>query len=254
MTDLDDILNDDKPDEVIPPVEEAKTEEAPADVTDDKQQDSPSESEDKSTSEESSEPKGETTESDDQKMVPLAALEDERSKRKYWQGLAEKNVDQTEEEKAPERPSIFEDEQGALDAIQRSSQEGLAALRLEMSQELMRSQKTDYDEKEQAFIALANDNKQLYQEMYASKNPARFVYETAEKHAQLKELENVDDYRAKIRAEVEQELRKEIEGEQKTQKAKTDNITQSLAKESSQGSIQGAAWTGPTPLDSIFNN
>lgn len=170
------------------------------------------------------------TESAEDKSVPLAALLDERDKRqKLKRDLEEREARIAELTKKPasERPDIFEDQEGAFKHITQELNTARAEDRFSLSRDFMSMLKDDYEDKEQVFMALAKEDETLREKLWKSPNPARFAYETAVKHEKLKELDNIDDLKERIRAEVRAELEAE-------QKAKTDtkrsSITPSLAK------------------------
>jgi hypothetical protein len=109
----------------------------------------------------------------------------------------------------PSRPDIFEDQEGAFGHLEKAFEARLATRQIELSQELMREKYADYDEKESLFVDLVKADPSLIQKMRAAALPAKFVYDHVTKHQQMQEMQDVDAYREKIRAEVRAELEKE---------------------------------------------
>ena len=65
--------------------------------------------------------------------------------------------------------------------------------------------KDDYESREQEFIELAQSNPEYVTQLRASPNPARFAYETAIRHQEMAQLQNVDEYKSKLRAELKEQ-------------------------------------------------
>lgn len=101
-----------------------------------------------------------------------------------------------------------------------------------MSQEFMRMQDSKYDDKETQFYEMATQNPLLVEQVKAHPMPARFVVDTVNKANELRKLENIDEYKAKLRAEMEADIRKELGAEMESkvkQSEQLSSITPSLA-------------------------
>lgn len=233
---LDDVLSSAEPEKT-----EEATEEKPAETDKVETEDSTSESE-----------------STEDKSVPLAALLDERDKRqKIAKELEERDAKIAELSKQPEteRPDVFEDQDGAFQHIEQMLNTARAEDRFALSRDFMSMLKDDYEDKEQAFMDIAKDTPSLREELWKSPNPARFAYETAVKHERLKELDNVDEVkdkmRAELREEVKAELQAELDQEQESTAKKRDAITPSLAKGRSTSGLETAE---EDDLDDVLTN
>jgi hypothetical protein len=132
-----------------------------------------------------------------------------------------------EVEKKP-LPDAIDDPDGFASALREEVATTAFGIKTELSQDLMRELHDDYDEKEAAFMELAQDNPALIQELREASNPARFAYETATKHAELQQLKDIDTYKANLRKEVEAQLREEILGEKATKEAKSAEKEEAL--------------------------
>lgn len=185
MSDLDDILNGNDVEESVEAVEavEAEVIEEVAEVE----------------KGETTTPKVETEES-----WTKAAVLDERRKRQDLERQLE--ALKTQQLKAPEpRPDVFDDQDKAFQYTERSIEQKLINQKIEMSQELMRSMHDDYDELESEFVDIVKENPSLIAEMNRHAMPAKFVREVALKHRNLKEVDNVPTYQARIK-ELEAQL------------------------------------------------
>lgn len=122
------------------------------------------------------------------KSVPIAALHDERRKRQ----LAEEEVETLRqqvpkgEEDAPDRfedPDAYDDWLRAKwqrEQDDKTRRDYVASV--EESRSNMLSKHDDFVEIEQVFYVLANQDKELAQEMWDSNDPAAFAYEKGKEH------------------------------------------------------------------------
>lgn len=180
-----------------------------------------------------------------ERMVPLKALEEERRKRQE----AEARINQQEPKRAPD---IFEDPEGYQKHMTELLNQTRTQDRIALSREMLMIVKDDYEQRENEFLELAKQDEMLIAKMANSSNPAKFVYETAVKAEKAKQLENVDQYEAKLRAEIEAKVRSEFEAKAKKDAALKASIPTSLVDAPSKGSIKGNEWSGPTPLKNLF--
>lgn len=135
------------------------------------------------------------------------------------------------------RPDVFDDQDGAFSHERQAIQNELLRNRVEMSQEFMRMQHDDYDSREAEFGELAKDSPELWGQLRNHPFPAKFAYEIAVKHARLKDMENVDEYKAKLEAEIRQKVEKEYKSKaeeaEATDARKREAVTPSLASQKS---------------------
>ena len=187
---------------------------------------------------EAEKPEAETTaakESEEESWTKAAVLDERRKRQELERKLAEY------EKAKPERPDVFEDQDGAFGHVKDELRSEIGNIKLELSQDMMRSIHEDYDELESEFIELAKDNAALLTELNQAKNPARFAYETAQKARQAAELKDVEGMRAKIeaemRAEIEAKLKAEAEESAKKKSGKDQALSPSLAASTSTGGV-----------------
>lgn len=115
--------------------------------------------------------------------------------------------------KQPARPDVFEDQEGAFGYLQQQFDQRLVVDRINLSRELMAEKHDDYEEAESAFVDLAKADPSLVAKMRAATLPAKFVYDHVKKHQQMQEMQDVDGYRAKIKAELRAEILAEMDAE-----------------------------------------
>ena len=234
--------------------------EAPEEVTEETTEEMAEAPEVEEPEPEQEEPQGSTTEPDKPEKtgeVPIAALLDEREKRQaYERELAQLKQQLAEKQTPAETPDPLDDTNGFVSHVMSQVEKARLQDRVELSQEVMRMSHQDYDEAEAKFIAMANENPALIQEMHSTRLPAKFVYDTVKKAEKLEQLQNVDEFEAKTRAEVEaklrEEIRAELEGKIKSDLSKEQSLTPSLAKQRAQGGNREVLSVAD-PLETTFN-
>lgn len=226
---LDDVLNGNISQEAITQVEtqtQAPEQEAEQ-VTEE-----PSQNEPEAVEEPTSEPEqGETTAPEASEKEPedwqYKAYKDERSKRQERDAkIQELEAKLAEKTKIPD---VFEDQDGFVNSLRSEMQEQVTNIRTDLSRQMMMSLHDDYQEKEDIFVKLAEESPELLTQLRQSSNPAKFAYDQAKKHEEFKQMQDVDSYKAKIRAEIEAQIKSEYEQKAKSEADKTSNITPSLA-------------------------
>lgn len=223
---LDDVLNGVENEEITPQVEESQEAE--------EQQGEQGEAMTKAYDGQIEEPQtGETTspQDEDKEDWQYKAYKDEKSKRQERDAKIaelEEKLSQLSQ-KESQIPDVLDDQEGFVNSLRNEVQQQVSAIRTDLSREFMMSIHDDYEEKEKIFIELANQTPELAAQLRNSSNPAKFAYDQAKKHEEFKEMQDVDSYKAKIRAEVEAQIKAEYEEKAKSNAEKTSNITPSLA-------------------------
>lgn len=189
--------------------------------------------------------------------VPIAALLDEREKRQQFQRELEALRAAKQQPEPQKIPDVLDDQEGFVRHVQSEIRNATTAVRIEMSQDVMRMQHEDYDAMEAKFIAMAQDNPQLAQKMMESSLPAKFVYETAKKAEKLELMENVDEWEAKKTAEIEAKIRAEMEakysGKVKANADKAASLTPSISTVAAAGGNSRIPIHIADPLETTFN-
>lgn len=146
----------------------------------------------------------------------MAAVLDERQKRQALQRELDEANAKLAAKSEVVRPDVFEDQDGAFAHLESKVSNMLMKDRLNLSREMMSMTKNDYLEMENVFVEMAKADPALTREMLAHPNPARFAYETAVKKQEYANMQNIDEYKAKLRAEVRAEVERELQGATET--------------------------------------
>jgi hypothetical protein len=163
--------------------------------------------------------------------VPITALLDEREKRQQFERQVKDYEAQLEKLKQQpvQAPDLLDDQQGYANHIQQQVDQKIRTATFEMSQQLMRAQHDDYDQAADAFLEMTKSNPQLVADMQAHPIPAKFVYETAKKAEQYAAMQDVDTYKAKLKAEARTEVKAEMEAEAEAKAEKEAKLNGALA-------------------------
>lgn len=183
--------------------------------------------------------------------VPISALLDEREKRQQRERELKVAQAQLEQQQQQPTPDLLDDQQGYADHIQHQVDGKIRNVTIQMSQEMMRSQHEDYDQVEDKFLEMAQNDPRLGAEMATHPMPAKFAYETVKKAEQYAEMQDVDTYKAKVEAEVRAKLKAEMEAEAKAKAEKEAKLNGALSPSLTNTRAAGAnneALTVPDPL------
>lgn len=198
---------------------------------------------------------------EDSPVVPLKALQDERSKRQVLeqeiQRLQQQFYQQQAQPQQP-RPSVFDDEVGweqdfGNEVITQAVSQATFTARLDMSEMMARQAHPDFEEKKQAFLEEMRWTPGLREQAVQDPHPWDYAYRYIANKQQMAALGAVDvtDLRAKIRAEVEAEYAAKAQNALKT--GLPAGVPPSLSAERNVGSRQGPAWAGPATLADLLN-
>lgn len=181
----------------------------------------------------------------EERMVPLKALEEERRKRQE----AEARFQQQEPKKTPD---VFEDPEGYQQHMMGVIQQATASERFGISKFLAKRDHPDLEQKLETFQEIAKQNPQYLTQVSSSPSPYHEMAEIVAKHEKMKAMEDLPAYEAKLRAEIEAKVRAEIKAEAEKTAVLKASIPTSLVGTPSKGSIKGSSWAGPTDLKSIY--
>ena len=180
-------------------------------------------------------------------------LKEEREKRQRLEAELEALKQQfaANQEPAPLPPSIWEDDQGALqhvknEAITTAVQQANFNAKLDMSEMMVRQANADFDEVKADFLALAQANPTLVQQALADPHPWNKAYQIAKNHKAMQELGavNIDDLKAK--------MREELMAEMQASAPVVQSLPPTLAGERNVAPRSGPAWAGPRPLSELL--
>ncbi len=157
-----------------------------------------------------------------------AYLDEKRKRQALEQELEELKKPKTPE-KQDDAPDMFVDPAAYTKHQDEKTKMLILRNKAEMSADLMRDAKPDYDEKAARFIDMAKADQSLADKMYASPNPAKFAYETAAKQMALDAIGDPVAYEAKLREKILAELNGEKPAAEEIPAKKTIEKTPSLA-------------------------
>jgi hypothetical protein len=221
MSELDEIFND----EPQPETEVTESEESTGEETIDSTEEETENAESKTE-----EPKQESTPDpgDDEKSNwQFEAYKDEKRKRQEY----EQKLKELQEKKEPEKaPDVLEDQEAFTSHIQSYVDQTVMNTRANMSQFLAEREfgKDVVTEKLETFKSLLADDPSLQSRVLGSMSPYHEIVDIVNKAERLKQLDNVEDIEAKIRAEIEEKVRAEYEQKNSEKTAKRESVTPSL--------------------------
>ena len=187
---------------------------------------------------------------EDDRTVPLAALEAERKKRQELEH-------RLAEPKKPEPlPDVFTNQEAYAKAIA-SQLEGSFTQKLQQQSEFFARKEFGaevIDKDLQIFEQIVD--KQMYLDVINSPSPYHAIHEKVEKYKLVKEMENPEAYKARLKAEARAEIEAEFKEAADKKAKETDDLRKaiptSLAGKPSTGAITGHKFDGPTPLDNLL--
>lgn len=242
MSDLDEILNDNEStgedvQEEAQATEEPAVEEPQKEATEEaKAETEVTEEPEKEPDKEAEQAKDSTPESenDEKSNWQFEAYKDEKRKR---QGLESENdelkrkLKDLENPKEPEKvPDAVDDPEGYTNYIQNQVNQQTMNMKANMS-EFMAVREFGQDvvtEKLDTFKTMLGEDPSLHARVANAVSPYHEMIDIVDKAERLKQLDNVEDMEAKIRAEVEEKVRAEYESKLTGQNAKRESVTPSL--------------------------
>jgi len=192
-------------------------------------------------------PPGSKKEDDDKShSVPLAAMMEERDRRKQAEKRAQELEQQLQGNGEQARPSVFDNEDAFRTDIESKAVQLAESRVFKMSEHLAVDQ---YGEEVvqtavNRLAELVKEDQQL---------AVRFRDAASPFHEAMKIVEEKEKVQAALDGSLEKEIREKVEAELKSEaekkKAEEDEIPSSLAGVSSNGVGAGSTWQGPTKLE-----
>jgi hypothetical protein len=187
-----------------------------------------------------------------ERHVPLEALEAERKGRQDWKEKAiraEAERDQLRQQFERSQQPAQQQPQDPLLVMQQQ----IVNERFNTSEMLVREKFADVDETIATFRQAADKNPALTAQMFASTHPWKFAYDEGKRLKFASEIGNDPAaYRERVKAEVLAELQKAAPASLQSQQPAAPALPQSLAGARSAGG-RDHTFTGPTPMEDIFN-
>ncbi len=240
---MDDILSGETTEEIV--VEDAPGEKEESVKETSVEAETPSE---ESIKKEESPPDSET-------QIPLSAYTEQRSKRQ----AVEKERDdlRAELDKSTQTPptSVFEDESKFRSEISAQIDQGMSNVILNQSEFFARREfgSEHLDKQIEIFKELVKDNEPLRLRFINATSPYHELDDIVKQHDELKQMEDMDGYRAKIRAEERVKAEKDIQDEATGKKALRDSVPDSLVDEPSKGGLDSKTAEPLAAAEDIYN-
>ena len=199
-------------------------------------------------------PKVEMTEKE---RALLATATEERRKR---QALEQEIAQLRQTPKEPPKP-FWDDPEGALNQHKQDIEQTKQQMANMFLQEKMKTSEyharkvyPDFDQKVEEFGAALKDVPGLLQEWLSAPDPAEFAYKTAKNRIELREVGNIEQYRAKIEKEAyikaEAEFKKKMEDLEKQRQSIPDSLSSAPGTPGQNKPV----WDGPPSLGAILGS
>lgn len=200
-----------------------------------------------------------------QRLVPVAALQDERRKRQEAAELVRElqaRIDaierdtQARRQPAPEpEPELTEDAimadlPKAFKTVERKFEQRLDGMRYQMSEAQARKIYNDYDEVIQEYVQLARQNPVVAQQVHMDAAPAFAAYDYVKKARAAREASDPKKLEEKIQAEVSKRLQAELDKLKAIPAAQ--QVPQSIGSVRGSGATSNPAWSGPPSMSDIL--
>jgi hypothetical protein len=244
MSDLDDVFND----EPVPEPTPAPEPEPSAKVEHEPSPEPPAEAQEQNKEPASVETTA-TNETESKEDWTYSAYKDEKGKRQEFAKENERlkaqlaELQRGGETESQAIPDPVDDPEGFTNAVTARAESIAEGRILQMSENLLRKTYDDYDAKKEVFVKLVKDNPQLRIDAQNSGDPLGYLYDQATKYQQYQEMQDIEGYKAKLKAEVMAEIKAEQGETQRAQADKTSNITPSLATAPAANSIDSVPST-----------
>jgi len=230
------------------PTEEIVVEDTPG-VTEEAVEDTPAKADTKTeeTKQESS--------PDSDVQVPMSVVHGERDRRQ----AAEKERDELRAQlvKSNETPptSVFEDETVFRQEIDAHINQSMTNVALNQSEFFARREfGSEYMDKQiEIFKELVKDNEPLRVRFVNATSPYHELDDIVKQHDELAKMEDMDAYRATIRAEERVSVKKELEDEASGKQRLRDSVPDSLVDEPSKGGLSSADTAGLASAEDVYN-
>ncbi len=186
--------------------------------------------------------------SSEESNVPITALHGERDRRKAAELRNKELEEQLNSQPKPDPTSVFEDEAKFRAEITSDFEQRLLTTRLEMSERYSRNTHGDeaVDSALDWFVPAAKESPLLQQKFNDAGNDVGEVVRLYNAHIEAEKLQDVDAYKAELKAEAKAEALKEIEAEQAKKSTLLDSIPDSLVSDPSAGNLNSKAFKSPT--------
>lgn len=181
----------------------------------------------------------------EQKLVPIAALLDERRKAQLLKEENEKLKSQFQQEEDETAPDPLDDPEGYKQYLKNQANRELYQERAEESRSRMLESHSDYEEMEKIFMFLASQDSALVTQMNKHPDPAKFAYDKASEYKAEQRESIKNEFRESLKAEILAELKagaqppEESEADKRKRSAvSVPNLTKATATDTNSTTIE----------------
>jgi len=181
----------------------------------------------------------------------LRATQEERGKRQELERRLAA-VPQAPEQPAEPAKTFWDDPEAMLSQFQQNIQATVQRTTLNTAENIARSRHADFDEILPMFAEVLQNVPGIKDQMLSAADPAEFAYQTGKRHKEYKEMGNIEEYKARVAAEINAKLTLEFDKKLEEHRKLADNLPGSLSN--SRGSNPSRpVFSGPPSLDSILS-
>lgn len=181
----------------------------------------------------------------------LTAAQEERRKR---QALEQQIAAMQQSQPQQEKKTFWDDPEAALQQFQQQITHATLKTKLDTSESIARTRHADFDENVAEFGELMQTVPGVKEQWLAAPDPAEFAYQVGRRQKELKQIGDIEEYRAKIQRETRAQLEAEFKAKADERARQAAELTPSLSDARGGGAQVKPVFTGPTPLDSILGN
>lgn len=179
----------------------------------------------------------------------LKAAQEERRKRQAM----EQQLAALQQNAAPqEKKTFWDDPEAALQQFQKEITQATLKTKLDTSESIARTRYKDFDDNVAEFASLMQTVPGVCEQWLAAADPAEFAYQVGKRQRDLKQIGNIEEYRAKIERETRARLEAEYKAKADERAQQAAALTPSLSDARGGGAQTRPVFTGPTSLDNIL--
>jgi hypothetical protein len=181
----------------------------------------------------------------------LRTAEEERRKRQELERELSQ-YRQKQPEKPEEKKSFWDDPEGHFKSFEQRLAQREVALTLQVSERIARSKYQDFDEKIGEFAESLKNTPGLHAQWLSSPDPAEFAYRHGHRVKEMRDVGDIEQYKAKIEKETRAKLEAEFKAKQDELDKKRSELPGSLSDVRGTTTQQKPVYAGPTTLDDIL--
>lgn len=230
------------------PVVEEKEPEPTEETTGEKEDEVKADAETESTAESEDSQEEVSSPDTEEQTVTIKALHGERDRRKAAELRAKELEEQLSQNQKKDPTSVFEDENTFRSEISEEIRSQVVQSNLALTERFARRIHGDeaVDNAISWFKEAADSSPTLLKKFHDSGNDVDEVVNLYNKHLEAEKMNDIDAYKAQLKAEALAEAKKELEAEQAKKDELRDSIPESLTEDASIGSRKAKPFEEPS--------